>query len=138
MMTPEPQAQLAAEVGDQLEPVTVLITVQKLVMEAGANRDFAQIHFEREAARATGAPDVYANTIFLEGIIESCVRRWAGSRAKIEEITFRMLHFNCVGDRISAGGVVHEVDADTGRIGLDIWIESARGRTVAGTAVVIR
>jgi 3-oxo-4,17-pregnadiene-20-carboxyl-CoA hydratase beta subunit len=128
----------AVQVGDELEPFSVLITQQKLVMEAGANRDFAQIHFEREAARATGAPDIYANTIFLEGLIEACLRRWAGSDAVIEEITFRMLTFNCVGDRIAARAIVREVDPSEGRAVLEIWIESPRGRTVDGRAVIRR
>jgi hypothetical protein len=34
------------------------------VMAAGANRDFNAIHHNAEVARATGAPDIYANTLF--------------------------------------------------------------------------
>jgi acyl dehydratase len=122
--------------GDELPTHTVMITLQRLVMEAGANRDFAPIHFDREAARATGAPDVYANTIFLEAVIESSLRRWAGLNGRIREIAFTMRGFNCVGDTISAGGAVVAVDPAQRLAELDIWIESQRGRTVEGSAKV--
>lgn len=135
-MSLDSRAARTVQIGEELAAFEVLITLQKLVMEAGANRDFAQIHFERDAARATGAPDIYANTIFLEGVIEACLRRWAGSDAVIEEITFRMKSFNLVGDRIAAHGIVTEVDTATGRVTAEIWIQSPRGRTVEGQAVV--
>jgi acyl dehydratase len=123
-------------VGDQLPPFEIVITVQRLVMEAGANRDFSQIHFEPVAARETGAPDVYANTIFLESVLEACVRAWAGPDAWIEEIAFTMKQFNCIGDRIAARGVVREWDEAADRATVEAWIESDRGRTVEGTIVV--
>jgi acyl dehydratase len=122
--------------GDELPQHTVMITLQRLVMEAGANRDFAPIHFDREAARATGAPDVYANTIFLEAVIESSLRRWAGLNGRIREIAFTMRGFNCVGDTVNAGGAVVALDPAQRLAELDIWIESQRGRTVEGSAKV--
>jgi acyl dehydratase len=122
--------------GEQLPGHSVPITLQRLVMEAGANRDFAPIHFDREAAQATGAPEVYANTIFLEAVIESSLRRWCGLDARIREIAFTMRGFNCVGDTVTAGGQVTELNAAEQIAELDIWIESERGRTVEGSAKV--
>jgi acyl dehydratase len=122
--------------GEALTPHTVKITLQRLVMEAGANRDFAPIHFDRDAARATGAPDVYANTIFLEAVIESALRRWAGLSAWIREIAFTMRGFNCIGDTVGAGGQVIGLNPEQRLAELEIWIESDRGRTVEGTAKV--
>jgi acyl dehydratase len=123
-------------VGETLPGHTVPITLQRLVMEAGANRDFAPIHFDREAATVTGAPDVYANTIFLEAVIESSLRRWGGLDAWIREIAFTMRGFNCVGDTVTAGGRVLALHPDEHMAELDIWIESERGRTVEGSAKV--
>ena len=42
--------------GAELPEFAVPLTIQRLVMEAGANRDFAPMHHDREIARATGAP----------------------------------------------------------------------------------
>ncbi|HEX3910044.1 MAG TPA: hypothetical protein VHW67_05005 [Solirubrobacteraceae bacterium] len=122
--------------GEALPGHTVKITLQRLVMEAGANRDFAPIHFDRDAARATGAPDVYANTIFLEAVIESALRRWAGLGAWIGEIAFTMRGFNCIGDTVTAGGSVVALDPERRLAELDIWVESQRGRTVEGSAKI--
>ena len=123
-------------VGDAVEPYTVPITLQRLVMEAGANRDFSPIHFDADVARASGAPHAFTNTTFNETLIETAIRRWAGLRPRIRTIEFAMRDFNCVGDEVSAAGVVTAV-RDDGTVELDVWIESHRGRTVQGRAVVV-
>lgn len=122
--------------GDELPPYAVLLTLQRLVMAAGSSRDFSPIHFDREAGRATGAQDAYANTILLETLLEACVRSWAGPAARIRALAIRMLSFNCVGDRIAARGVVREVPADGRTAALELWIESHRGVTVRASATV--
>jgi acyl dehydratase len=122
-------------VGDAVPPFTVAITLQRLVMEAGANRDFSPIHFDAEVARASGAPHAFANTTLNETLIEAALREWAGLGARIRTIAFRMRDFNAVGDVVSATGTVTAVQ-DDGRVELDVWIESDRGRTVQGSAVV--
>ena len=127
------------EVGDALAPFTVALTIQRLVMEAAANRDFAPIHFDPEAARDSGAPEVYANTTFLETLLEAAIRSWAGLEARIAVVEFRMIGFNCVGDEIAAAGAVTAVRraGDELTADLDIWVDGPRGRTVTGTAVVV-
>jgi acyl dehydratase len=121
-----------------LPPFVVTLTLQRLVMEAAANRDFAPIHYDVEAARDSGAPNVYVNTTFIETVFEALLRSWAGLDARIRVIEFSMKAFNCVGDEIFAGGEViglrnagyaHLVD-------LALWIDGPRGRTVTGSAVV--
>ena len=63
--------------GTALPAVSIPITLQRLVMEAGANRDFSLIHHDSGVARATGAPDAFANTFFLMGMFERLMREWA-------------------------------------------------------------
>lgn len=123
-------------VGDSLPGHSVPITVQRLAMESAANRDFSSIHIDAEAAAKTGAPGPYANTIFLETLVEVALRGWAGPGAWIAEIGFTMREFNCVGDTVTAGGTVTAVRPEERVAELDIWIESARGRTLEGTAKV--
>ena len=43
--------------GDELPPFSLALTLQRLVMEAGVNRDFAPIHHDPQIARATGAAE---------------------------------------------------------------------------------
>ena len=129
----------AIAVGDRLPEHTMPITLQRLVMEAGADRDFSPIHFDREAGRASGASDAYANTILIEGLLEATIRRWAGLNGRLREIAFSMRGFNCVGDTVAASGQVTGKapgEGDEDLVHLDVWLESHRGRTVEGTATV--
>jgi acyl dehydratase len=129
----------AIAVGDRLPEHTMPITLQRLVMEAGADRDFSPIHIDREAGRASGASDAYANTILIEGLLEAAIRRWAGLNGVLREIAFTMRGFNCVGDTVAASGQVTGKEAGEGDedlVHLDVWLESHRGRTVEGTAIV--
>jgi acyl dehydratase len=125
-------------VGESLPPFTVIVTLQRLVMEAGANRDFAPIHVDLDAARESGAPSPYANTTFIETMFEALIRQWAGLDALLRVIEFTMTAFNCVGDEIAANGTVtgtREEDSEQ-VVDLDLWMEGPRGRTVKGKAVV--
>jgi len=121
-------------VGQEVVPFAVTLTLQRLVMEAGANRDFAPIHFDLDAARESGAPGPYANTTFIETLFEAALRTWAGLSAQILMIEFSMKSFNCVGDAISARGAVSVVRGTT--VDVNLWIEGPRGRTVTGCATV--
>ncbi|HEY1510946.1 MAG TPA: hypothetical protein VGF93_18195 [Solirubrobacteraceae bacterium] len=126
-------------VGEQLPPFSVLLTLQRLVMEAAANRDFAPIHYDIDAARDSGAPEVYANTTFIETLFEALIRSWAGLGARIRVIEFSMNAFNCVGDEVAAGGEVSDVrDEPAGRVAeLRTWVDGPRGRTVTGGGEVL-
>jgi acyl dehydratase len=125
-------------VGDALDPVTVLITLQRLVMEAGVNRDFSPWHFDPVAAHDSGAQDVFANTTFVETLLEAGIRSWAGLAPRIRMLEFALRAPNCIGDEVSAAGVVTAKHADGGdrTVHVDVWLESHRGRTVEGSAVV--
>ncbi len=124
-------------VGEALPAISIPITLQRLVMEAGANRDLSLIHHDNEVARATGAPDAFANTYFLMGMFERLVREWAGPRARIRKIgPLRMLVFNAVGDTVSFQGSVASVDAGGQRASVDMWAESDRGKTVTCQAMI--
>lgn len=127
-----------SRVGERLPGFPVVLTVQRLVMEAAANRDYAPVHTDSRAAQASGARDMYANTTFVESLLEATIRSWAGPAARIRELGFAMHDFNCAGDKIAGGGVVTQVTAadDADEVELDVWIDGPHGRTVAGTAMV--
>ena len=120
-------------VGDEIEPVAFPLTVYRLVMEAGANRDFNSIHHNTEYARSTGAPDMYANTLFLLGMWERAVREWIGCAGTIRAIRgFRMVRFNVVGDTTRVVGRVLSTrrESDVGVVVLEVRSENSQGLTV--------
>ena len=126
-------------VGEELPPVSFPLTVYRLVMEAGANRDFNSIHHNTEYARATGAEEMYANTSFLLGMWERTVREWLGLQGAITAIRgFRMRSFNYVGDTTTVHARVTEVSTDgSGGVTLQVWSENSRGVTVGPGAVTV-
>ena len=124
-------------VGAELPAISIPITLQRLVMEAGANRDFSLIHHDGNVARATGAPDAFANTYFLMGMFERLMRDWAGPSARIRKIgPLRMMIFNAVGDTVAFEGQVESVDESAGLVTLDLWVQSDRGKTVTSKVLV--
>ena len=137
-MNPAADIQLASvSVGDELPALAIPITLQRLVMEAGANRDLSLIHHDAGVARATGAPDAFANTYFLMGMFERLMRDWAGPSARIRKIgPLRMMVFNAVGDTVFFKGLVESIDEAAGTISLDMWVESDRGKTVTAKAIL--
>lgn len=123
--------------GQELPAISIPITLQRLVMEAGANRDLSLIHHDTGVAQATGAPDAFANTYFLMGMFERLMRQWAGPWARIRKIgPLRMMIFNAVGDTVTFKGTVESVDTNSGIVTLQMWVESDRGKTVTCSAVL--
>ena len=128
----------AVKVGDELPPISLPITLQRLVMEAGANRDFSLIHHDGEVARATGAPDAYMNTFFIIGMFERLLREWMGLHGTLKKIgSLRMKVFNCVGDVATFKGTVRAKHPDRDLAIVDLTCETANGVTVTAEAAVI-
>ena len=125
-------------VGEELPVRSMPLTRQRLVMEAGANRDFAPIHHDSEAARAAGAPDMFTNFVFLQSAVEFTIRAWAGSSAKIAQIALRLRGFNVAGATFSCGGTVESVTRadETLTVVLSMWTRSEHRVTSSGRCVV--
>jgi acyl dehydratase len=128
-------------VGDELPTVSYPLTVYRLVMAAGSNRDFNSIHHNSEYARSTGAAEMYANTSFLMSSWERAVRDWMGLGGRIRAIRgFRMRAFNTVGDtmRVLAEVAETRVEGDAGVVVVAIRCENSTGVTVGpGTVEVL-
>lgn len=127
----------SVSVGDELDPISIPITLQRLVMEAGANRDFSLIHHDRDVARATGASDAYMNTFFIAGMFERLLREWMGNRGQLNKInTLRMTTFNVVGDTVTFNGRVTSKNDATSQVVLHLTSDTANGETSTAEATI--
>lgn len=127
-------------VGEQLPVVELPLTVYRLVMAAGSNRDFNSIHHNSEYARSTGAEEMYANTSFLMSAWERSVRDWMGPAGRIRGLRgFRMRSFNYVGDtlRVLAEVAGTRVEDGTGVVEIAIRCENSAGVSVGPGVVVV-
>jgi acyl dehydratase len=126
-------------VGDALIPISFPLSLYRLVVVAGANRDFNSIHHNSEYARATGAADAYANTLFLQGMWERAVREYIGDGGTIRAIRgFRMRSFNVVGDTAVVEGEVSRrwLEGDEGYLELTVRTSGSAGVTVGPGTVI--
>jgi acyl dehydratase len=124
-------------VGDSLHEIELPVTLQRLVMEAGANRDLSLIHHDKDVARTTGAPDAYANTFFLMGMFERLCREWMGPAGRVVKLgPMKMTAFNVVGDTVRFSGEVVDVDPAHGRVSLSLASHTGNGQTSSCEAVL--
>ena len=126
-------------VGDLATPVTFNLTVQRLVYEAGGNRDFAPIHHNDEIAQSQRAPAMYANNGFIQGMWERAYREFFGLEGWIQKVgPFRMRVFNIVGESTVVRGKVTRKwqEGDKNFVELEVWSENPKGISVGPGPVV--
>jgi acyl dehydratase len=127
-------------VGEPIDTVEFPLTVYRLVMEAGACRDFNSIHHNSEYAKSTGASEMYASTSFLLGMWERVIRDYIGPAGTIRSIRgVRMKQFNTAGSTVVVRGtVVSATEEDgVGVVDLEVWCENGATITVGpGRATV--
>jgi acyl dehydratase len=126
--------------GQALPTVAFPLSVYRLVMAAGATRDFNSIHHNTEWAQASGAPEMYANVVFLQGMWERCVRQFIGLGGQIKRISgFRMSSFNVAGDTVTVGGQVARTwtEDGTGLAELQVWSRNRAGISVGPGTVTV-
>jgi acyl dehydratase len=127
--------------GQAVPAVRFPLSVYRLVVAAGANRDFNSIHHNSDWARASGAPDMYANVLFLQGMWERCVREFIGVGGQIRQLSgFRMGSFNTVGDVVTVQGSVARVweEGGAGLAELRMWSRNRHGVSVGPGTVTVR
>ncbi len=124
--------------GAAITPRVVPLSLQRLVMEAGVNRDFAPIHHDVDEARKAGAPGPFTNFVFLQSLVEFTLRAWAGPSARIERIAFKLGGFNAVGMTLTCSGTIVEAVRDAGGVvaRIAITIEAAGRVTSTGECEV--
>jgi acyl dehydratase len=121
------------EPDDELEPQAFPLSMARLVLAVGANRDFNAIHYNTEVAQASGAPEMYANNFFLQGMWEKAVRNYIGLAGVIRKLSgFQMKSFNTAGDTVVVRGRVLRKWSDSGQgyVEFEVWSENAGGVSV--------
>lgn len=79
----------AVRVGEQLPPLTVRVTRDRLVRYAGASGDFNPIHWSPRVAAAAGLPDVIAHGMLTMAVAGRVVTDWIGDPGAIREFGVR-------------------------------------------------
>ncbi len=126
-------------VGDTIGPVTVPVTRETLVAYANASGDQNPIHQDEEFARSVGLPDVIAHGMWTMGAVGSVVSAWAGDAGRVLEYGTRFTKPVVVpttGAEVVVEGSVKGVDAETGRVTVDV-VATSEGQKVLGRCVAV-
>jgi acyl dehydratase len=128
------------EEGQEIPSVEFPLSVYRLVVEAGASRDFNAIHHNTAWAQASGADEMYAATGFLQGMWERTLREFIGLDGDIRKIAgFRMKSFNYVGQTVTIHGKVARKwrEGGEGLLELEVWADNGHGVTVGPSIVTV-
>jgi acyl dehydratase len=123
---------------DAAAQVDFPLSLYRLVMMAGAVRDFSSIHHNEEIARWHGAPNVFANNTAVFVMWERALRDYIGLAGTIIQVRgLRMRFFNLVGDCVTVkarvtGKWLEDDAAEKGYLELSIQTESSSGEITVG------
>jgi acyl dehydratase len=125
--------------GDTLPSLEFPLTIHRLVVHVGANRDFSGIHHNADYARSQGAPDMYVNNVFALGMWERAVREYIGLSGVIKRMgPFRMTRFATPGETVIVRGKVARKwrQDDEHRLTIDMRSTISSGDCVVGSVTV--
>ena len=127
-------------IGDQLPPLSKLITTGMLVRYAGASRDFSQLHYDQEWAKATNVwGGIIAHGMVKATFSAQLLTDWAGPVGVVRELKCFYRGPDKPGDTVHIRGQVvnklerdgeHLVEVDTEVVGTE------ERRTTPGHGVV--
>jgi hypothetical protein len=125
--------------GDEVPAVEFPLSVFRMVVAAGAVRDFHPSHYSTEVAQSFGAPDAFANTTLLQAMWERTVRDFIGAKGTIRRVAgFAMRGFSAAGDTVIVGGRVARtwLEDEVGFAELELWSDNSRAGRVVGPGTV--
>jgi len=122
------------EVGDELPPLPIPLTVTKIISTAIASRDYQPVHHDQAGARERGSKDIIMNILTTNGLVGKYVSDWAGPEALIRKIAIRLGVSNHPGDTMTMTGTV-AAKAD-GAVDVKIRGANSLGDHVTGTVSV--
>jgi acyl dehydratase len=124
---------------DDVPPVTLTITLRRLVHNSAAAWDLFPGHHDRDYARVNGHADVFANTSLLLAVADRMITDWAGPRTRIMRRSLTVALPVHPGDTLQASGVVteHRRDGELHVVDIRTELSTARGRCAHGVTSIV-
>ena len=125
-------------VGDRLPSREVTLRRVDLVKYAGASGDFNVIHWNEQAARTVGLPDVIAHGMLTMAVAGRLVTDWAGDPGALVEYGTKFtkpvpVPDDDAGAVVELSGVVAALDVDAKTARIDVTVVCG-GQQVLGKA----
>jgi acyl dehydratase len=120
----------AAAVGDEMTPLSRLVSQEQIDAYAQASGDHNPIHVDPEFARSVGLPGTIAHGLLDMAILTESVARWAGGYDQVTAVTCRFSKPLLPGQTITCAGRVIAVDDSNRTATLELEATSSSGERV--------
>ncbi|MEQ8484405.1 MAG: hypothetical protein RIB46_08570 [Pseudomonadales bacterium] len=126
------------QVGDRLDEQRRETGIVQQFLYNAALWNAHRIHYEaRWAKEVEGYPDLVVAGPLMGDWLTQCVLLWLGPSGRLVSIEYSNRQAAYVGETLTVGGEVTEVDAPSRRVTLQMAVRNANGEVVTpGTAVV--
>ena len=136
MSKPSPRFE-TVNVGDELQPLSVPVTVPLITGGAIATRDYFPGHHDLEAARQLGSAHVFMNILTTNGLVQRFVESWAGGPgAPLRELKIKLGAPNYPGDSMTLSGSVTDKRDSDRSVEVTLKGKNGFGNHVTGTVRV--
>ncbi len=125
----------AITAGEALPPLERTFTAVDLVAYGAATWDWHRLHYDLEHARRMNLPGVVVDGQAFGALLARAATDWAGPRAFITRLAFRMKSMAFAGDTLRAEG---EVSAVHGAVVVLSQRLTCAGRLVADATIEIK
>lgn len=113
------------QAGDRLDVISIDLTLRRAIQAVGATRDYYPVHHDAAFARASGARDIFFNTMFLQAFAGRCAAQWFGYDAFLRRLEVAMHGSNYVGRTLTAEGTVTGTRESNGCVLVDADVSFA-------------
>ena len=115
-------------VGQTLDPLRFEVTYSTLARDVVGTRDWYRIHHDPPFAQANGAPNIFLNTMWYQGLIGRYVAEWAGYESFLRKLRVTIRSHGCPGDILTVGGTVIGRTENQGRLLVQLEVAIDNGR----------
>jgi acyl dehydratase len=125
-------------VGDRIPSVSMAVTLQRLVVAAGGERDFNPLHVDEAYARSCGFSTAFANGFFQQAMLDRTITDFTGSSGELRRLSLRMRAPVYLGRSLEVTGAISSL-AKNGSwlvVELDLQLSTEDGLCSTGAATV--
>lgn len=139
MALSEKQSPMPVQVGDALPERELTPDNVQLFLYNAALWNAHRIHFDEPYTREVeGYPGLVIAGPMLGDWLNQCVEEWLGDHGRLVSIEYSNRAATYIGETLTSGGTVIEVDPASGSVRVEVFIKNADGEVVTpGVATAV-
>ena len=127
------------DVGHKITGYSLQIDPTRIALQVSGSQDFYPVHHDLDFAKASGHPDIFVNTGFMQGCFNRLICGWIGDDGWLKKFRMEMRRMNIPGDTMTFQGKVSKKFIEDGEhlVECELWAENEReGVTTPSFALV--